>query len=242
MESELKKLWRLVFGDEEAFIDTFFERAYDPRRCRFLTEEGRVIAMAFWLDCAYRGQKMAYLYAVATHPEFRGRGLCTRLMGDIHKSLKEEGYWAAILRPAEAGLGKMYTGMGYESCCTVSEFSCKAGDKLEISRISAEEYGKRRRRFLPPEGVIQEGENLRFLSGLAEFYEGPGFLLAASREGERLNGIELLGDKTAAPGIVAALGCKSGRFRTSGGEGSFAMIRKLREDACVPGYLGLVFD
>ena len=34
---ELKKLWQEAFGDEEAYIDCFFDTAFSPDRCRCVT-------------------------------------------------------------------------------------------------------------------------------------------------------------------------------------------------------------
>lgn len=239
---ELKRLWRDAFGDEAAFIEAFFETAYAPENCRCITEEGTLAAMAYWLEGAYWGQKIAYLYAVATRSDFRGQGLCQKLLEDIHSLLKNRGYAAAMLRPGSEGLRRMYGKMGYADCCTAAEFSCEAGEKLPIREISPEEYGALRRKFLPMDGVIQEGESLAFLGRIAKLYAGADFLLAANVEGELLHGAELLGNREAAPGIAAALGCDRGEFRTPGGEAPFAMICPLTENAEIPGYLGLVFD
>lgn len=242
METDrLKALWREAFGDEDAFIDLFFEKAYDPRRSRSLTVEGNLAAMLYWFDCTYRGQKIAYVYAVATKQEFRGRGLCARLMEETHKALKDQGYAAAMLLPAGEDLRRMYGKMGYADCCTAAEFTCAAGGKTAVREISAEEFKLLRRKFLQSAGVIQEGENLDFLAALTKFYAGEDFLLAAATEGERLTAAELLGNKGKAPGILAALGCKTGTFRTPG-EGPDAMLCPLGADVQFPAYLGLVFD
>lgn len=238
----LKQLWQEVFGDDDFFVEAFFGTAFEPRRCRCITVDGTLAAMLYWLEGEYRGEKYAYIYGVATHPGFRGRGLCAWLMEDVHDLLARQGYAGAILRPAEDGLRRMYGKMGYVDCCAMRELSCSAGTPVPLREIDREEYGHLRRRYLPKDGLIQEGGNLAFLERLAGFYAGEDFLLTAWRAGERLNGIELLGNAHMAPGILAALGCKTGSFRTPGGEGAFAMMRSLREGAPVPGYLGFVFD
>ena len=55
-------------------------------------------------------------------------------------------------------------------------------------------------------------------------------------------GLELLGNKEAAPGILKALGCMKGRFRTPGKDQPFAMYLPLTETAEKPAYFGLAFD
>ena len=240
--NELKNLWQLAFGDSMEFIDLFFHTAYAPERCCFLTEDRQITAALYWLDCDVAGQKQAYLYAVATHPDHRGKGLCRQLMTNTHTLLKQQGYTGAMLRPADPELRKMYSKLGYQDCTSVSEFRCTAGSPIPLRKIGTEEYTRLRRQFLPDKGVLQEGVSLSYLASYCDFYAGVDFLLAGSAEGQVFHGTELLGNQTAAPGILAALDCKDGSFRCPGHELPFGMFLPLTEDAAVPGYLGLAFD
>ena len=90
--------------------------------------------------------------------------------------------------------------------------------------------------------MIQEGENLRFLSSMATLYAGEDFLLAAAEVDNTLWGMELLGNPDVAPGILKALGYGEGTFRLPGEEKSFAMYLPLSGDAQKPSYFGLAFD
>lgn len=239
---QLQTLWQLAFGDEEAFLHSFFAQVYRPERCRCAVIDGQAAAVLYWFDVEARGRKLAYLYAVATHPDLRRRGFCRALMEDTHALLTQLGYDGVLLLPAEAWLRPMYREMGYRDCCTVSQFSCTAGAPVPIRVIGPEEYARLRRNYLPDGGVIQEGKNLNMLSLLAETYAGGDFILAAAPEGEQLNGLELLGNRAAAPGILAALGYAAGTFRTPGGGTPFAMFRPLTEAVPAPTYFGLAFD
>ncbi len=242
MTEQLKQLWHLAFGDGEDFINLFFRTAYSPDRCLYLTEEGQVTAALYWLDCEYSGQKQAYIYAVATHPGHRGKGLCRKLMDKAHDLLKTQGYTAALLRPADEGLRRMYRKMGYRTATCVSEFDCTAGEALPVRQIGLQEYTLLRRRFLPSDGVMQEGVSLEYLAAYASFYAGEDFVLAGAAYGGSFTGMELLGNRKAAPGILAALGYENGSFRGPGHEIPFGMFLPLAENAAEPGYLGLVFD
>lgn len=242
MTDQLKRLWNLAFGDGIEFIDLFFQTAYSPDRCLYLTEEEQVTAALYWLDCEYRGQKQAYIYAVATHPEHRGKGLCRQLMDKAHEQLKSQGYHAALLRPADDGLRRMYRKMGYRVCTGVSEFDRTAGTAVPLRKIEPEEYGRLRRLYLPEDGVFQEGVSLDYLASYAQLYAGEDFLLAGIREEDTFWGLELLGNRQAAPGILGTLNCENGSFRCPGREIPFGMFLALTEDAKEPGYLGLVFD
>ena len=85
MINELKQLWHLAFGDGEEFIGLFFQTAYDPEKCLYLTEEGRITAALYWLDCEFQGQKQAYIYAVATHPDHMVEKYKALLAEDIYE-------------------------------------------------------------------------------------------------------------------------------------------------------------
>ena len=240
----LKQLWKTAFGDTEEFLAAFFETAFSPLRCRIALIDGETAGMLYWFDVTCRGQKMAYLYAVATHPSHRGKGVCRSLMADTHALLTQQGYTAALLVPQSEALRKMYAAFGYRSCTTVSETFCACGDRpVEIHRIDPVEFVRLRREYLPEGSILQEGENLRFLAAQVRFYRGSDFLLAAQEtEPDTLFGAELLGSTAAAPGILKALGCSQGTFRTPGTRMPFAMFLPLAADAAVPAYFGFPFD
>lgn len=238
----LKELWQLAFGDSEAFVNRFFADAYSPRRCRCAWEDGRLAGALYWFDAEFAGQKFAYLYAVATHPNFRRRGVCRALMADTLDCLTARGYDGALLLPQDGALREMYARMGFRDCCRVSEFACDAGEAAALRRVSKAEFARLRRVYLPPEGVLQEGASLSYLESYARFYAGEDFLLTAAPEKDSLTGMELLGNAAAAPGILGALGFPRGRFRTPGKDVPGAMFCPLKREAKAPGYFGLVFD
>lgn len=239
----LRTLWREAFGDTEEFLDAFQRTAMSADRCRCAVVDGQLAAALYWFDCSHNGRPVAYLYAVATAKAFQGRGICTALMKDTHRQLERLGYEEAILVPGDAGLARMYGKMGYRVCGGVRTFVCGAApEDVQLYRVDKEEYARLRRQLLPEGSVVQERENLDFLATMADFYAGPGFLLAAVKEGDRLEGIELLGNDAVAPAILEALGCGEGSFRTPGDE-PFAMYLPLGNSKLEPPtYFGLAFD
>lgn len=240
---QLLALWKSVFGEYGSFWEMFLETVFSPERCRCILDGEQIAASLCWLNAEYRGQRIAYIYAVVTNPAYRGQGLCRRLMDDTHRHLAELGYHTALLVPAAEGLREMYRKMGYRDCTTVSEFSCEAASAPVCLRaIGPAEYTRLRRNYLPEGGVVQEEENLTFLARQAEFFTGEDFLLAAYREDDALYGMELLGNVLSAPGILAALNCINGDFRAPGEEKPFAMCSPLLEGAVIPSYFGFAFD
>jgi predicted N-acetyltransferase YhbS len=238
---QLRLLWQEAFGDTDAFLDVFFSVAFAPERCRCVMENGQVAAALYWFSCESGGQPLAYIYAVATSMQFRGQGLCRKLMAHTHTQLKKLGYAGAILVPGDPGLRKMYRAMGYEDVTGVEHFSYKAGAPIPLERIDGEQYAALRRARLPQNAVLQEGENLRFLEKMARFYRGEDFILCAVQEEDRLTALELLGNTAAASGIVAALGCREGTF-TVPGEEPFAMGMAFTPDFQKPTYFAFAFN
>ena len=240
----LRKLWQEAFGDSDDFLDAFFRTAFAPQRCRCVYVDGALAAALYWFDCEYDGKRLAYVYAVATAKKFRGRGICRALMADTHGHLEKLGYQAAVLVPAQPGLFAFYGAMGYTPCCAAREFVCAPGEEpAVVYPVDTDAYAKLRRQLLPAGGIVQEGENLRFLQTQVKLYAGQGILLAGNEEDGVFRAAELLGDHTAAPGILRTLGCVRGSFRVPGASAPYAMYHPLGNSRLSPPeYLGFVFN
>lgn len=80
-EAELKKLWQAVFHDSEEFIDAFFKTLYAPGlACVALDNDDLIISAGYCLPgVVARGRKCSYIYAMATYPAYRGRGVAARI-------------------------------------------------------------------------------------------------------------------------------------------------------------------
>lgn len=239
---DLRRIWKEAFGDSDEAIDAFWRTAFSPNRARIALMDDAPVAALYWFECTYHGQRLAYLYAIATDRSFRGRGICKQLMEDTHRHLKYLGYAGALLVPSEHGLFDFYRKMGYETCSAVEDFDCTGEEReLLITPIDKAEYATLRRTYLPIGGVIQEGETLDFLEMWEQFWKGEDFLLTGHRIGDCLIGAELLGNVAAASRIVHVLGCKRGSFRTVGACRPFAMYHPF-DNTYAPTYFGLALD
>jgi len=164
-------------------------------------------------------------------------------MADTHRHLASLGYSGVLLVPQKESLRAMYAGFGYRDATTIGECFCAAVPESQpMHPIDREEYERLRREFLPEDAVVQEGVSLHFLEGYAKFYKGLSFLLCAVPDGDSLMGIELLGDRDAAPKILCSLGFQQGTFRFPGSKKPFAMFLALKPGAIAPSYFGLAFD
>ena len=242
-EAALRRLWKEAFGDSDAFLDIFWATAFSPSRCRCVTEGDRVLSALYWFDASCRGERLAYLYAIATAESQRGKGLCRRLMEDTHRLLREKGYRGALLVPSEPSLFGFYGRLGYQTATYIEEISAQASERaISLHPLTGTEYAHLRRRYLPEGGVVQEGEALALLEKSASFYRGEGVLLAVECEKGRARLAELLGDAALLPDILCALRCKEGSARTVGEGRPFSMLLPLAPEAPCPSYFGLALD
>ncbi len=237
----LRHLWQQTFGDTDAFLQRFYSVAFSPERCRCVCIEGTPVAALYWFDCRIEDRKVAYLYAIATAAAHRRKGLCRALLADTHRHLAAQGYAGAVLVPAEQSLFTYYEKQGYRPFGGTQTLTCDAtGQPAELKTLSVTEYATLRQQYLPDGGVVHSGAALELLAGQARFYAGEDFVLCAYQEEDTLLAAELLGNTSGIAGIVAALDCKKGVFRTCG-PNPFAMYFPFT-DAPIPTYFGLALD
>lgn len=240
---QLVQLWQEAFGDTEEFIDGFFCTAFSPARCRCMIINKKVAAALYWMDVRLGKQRFAYIYAVAVEEKRRGKGLGKALLEDAQSHLALRGYDGVLLVPGSESLRGYYEKLGYSTCTYVHEFPAQAGEMpVALQRIDREAYARLRCRMLPEGSGWEEEENISFLETMAFFYQGENLLLAAHAENGKLWCPELLGDVSAAPGILKALNCAEGHFRTPGDTFPFAMFLPLRSEALPPKHLSFAFD
>ena len=241
MTTDFKDLWIEAFGDSRSFVDNFFATGFSPERCRYIRTEQQLACALYWFDVTCAGEKLAYLYAVATAKNLQNKGYCRRLLHHTHQQLKRQGYTGALLVPGDERLLHFYRKLGYRVCSCVREFTCHADGAIPLRCIPKSEYAALRNKFLPANAVVQTGPTLDFLSTFCSFFTGDGWLLAGSIHQGVLQVQEFLGDSRFAPSITATLGAKIGHFRTPGTEKPFAMYYPL-QDAPAPQYFGLALD
>lgn len=206
----LRALWQEAFGDTDAFLDTFFSTAFSPERCLCIVKDKHIAAALYWFECEYKGQPLAYIYAVATAKAYRGNGLCKKLLEATHHKLNNEGYIGALLVPGSKSLFQFYSKLGYQTCCyrhiyeynlnshtgnidyTRSNITQMPADSFSLEEISASEYALLRKNLLPANSIIQEKENLTFLQTQLTFYKSNDFIFAAHTAEQVLYCPELL--------------------------------------------------
>ncbi len=124
-KNSLSALWNRVFGDSYEHINRIFEDEYKNDILCFAHIENEKAVSAFYLlrSClrfdgnSYNGW---YLYAAATLPEYRSKGLMGRLIKEAQQFCINEGYDYISLVPADEELYGYYGSFGFHEamyCC-----------------------------------------------------------------------------------------------------------------------------
>lgn len=150
MLSQLKNIWQKCFGDDEKYIDMYFGGRFKKGRCLVYIENDVPCAMLVIYDAKIKisGEYMpvSYIYGVATHPEYQGRGISTKLLEYARELISAEGGFS-VLAPATNELIEFYKKRGYYKSFFVKQAEWDVSEsniKAEISDVSAEEYKKLR--------------------------------------------------------------------------------------------------
>lgn len=110
---QMKALWEEAFGDDGEFIDTFFRSFLKKDTCLVAECEGRVVSAMYILEgfrtYPYRKNVLTagYSYALATHPDYRGRGIGKAVYKAVTEKILEKHDMALVL-PAEESLYPFY--------------------------------------------------------------------------------------------------------------------------------------
>lgn len=241
---QLKRLWSEAFGDTDDFIELFFSRGFSSERSLCVYDNGAVTSALYWFDCYLGKERVAYIYGVATKKSYRKKGLSTALLKRTHEQLSGSGYSGAILVPAEERLFSFYGKLGYTECCFINSSEYPAAKvPIPLKKISTNEYFALRKKYLPQNSLEFDNNCLLFLDSIADFYKNESFILAKSKDSEKLKIIEFLGDKGYISSAIASLGFCVGALRSFGKSKPFAMYYPLKKNIKIyPQYLGFAFD
>ncbi len=123
----LVDLWNKVFGDSEEYISLFFDKAYYDSECFAEITDGKIVSAFYLLKCTikYEGKEYCgrYLYAAATLPEYRGKGIMSKLIKEAIIYGKSHNLDFIALVPADNGLYDYYGRFGFVDSMYKYEYS-----------------------------------------------------------------------------------------------------------------------
>ena len=269
-----RELWQLAFGDAGAYVDNFYNTYYQPERMLVLEEDGQVQAMTAWFDTALSvpgraPARAAYLYAVATHPAARGRGLAGELLAGADQFFRAWNIPAVTTVPAEPSLHRFFGQNGFRECFVHGQFQAETAGPVpealpRLEPIPPAVYaGLREARLAETAHIVLPAEAAAYQAGACALTPGGGLYALEAPRGAAVLCAEGMEDGTLLvkellcvredldwvlarlPGLLPGW---SGTYRTPWGGVPFGMLKwldPLREaawDWSSTAYLGLAFD
>lgn len=158
----LKRLWKESFGDEDAFIDSFFEMLYQDQNVLLEEKDGMLLGASFFLPgrifTEAGWQDIRYVYALAVYPEYRGQKIATRLLDEAGERYKTP----MITEPADTGLAdRFYQPYGFQKsfyldyCETNLLVQMPEPEGWQIKPVGAAEYFGLREKYFRKTGYVE---------------------------------------------------------------------------------------
>lgn len=210
-----RQLYQTAFAEETLlFGNTLFEK-FAPRHLCVIEENGKPLSMLFSIPYPIQTKKgileARYLYAIATDPAARGKGLATKLLRqEMAKGLP------LFLRPSSPSLFAFYQKVGFLPFSPMVEIEGNAEyDTCEALSLNAAAYLAQRTAFLTTPYATPTANflSLHFLFGGAIGVPGK-YAALYEIHNKTVLFKEWLGNPEFAPGAAAKLGALHYRLRT----------------------------
>ncbi len=206
----LKALWQTAFDDSKESLDFFFENTVSPDRVLAVFQNGKPVSALYMLESEIIKDKKTYsayyVYAVCTHPDYRGKGLMKSLFEELFKVAKTRNVDYLFLVPEEAYLFNIYEKLGFKKGFSYSEKVVFKKDfindsKNQIRKLTYKNY----RKILfessvnVPLAILKETTFNSFFNSVSgevktAFIENEGYALYEETE-EKLTVYELFGNE-----------------------------------------------
>ena len=146
-KKEFYRLWKICFGDSDAFCDWFFSHRYAPDSSVVLETEGEIVScmQAFPYSIRIRGKEIpgAMLCGVSTHPDHRKKGYMGEIFRYEMNHLREKG---CIVAPHTPAVLPSYFSFGHLPVADASYLECDCVPKgkaaVRLHPIKETDWGK----------------------------------------------------------------------------------------------------
>lgn len=146
-KEEVKKLWKLCFGDSDEFIAMYFRLRYNDEVSMTIRREGRIVSALQMIPypLTFQGEELqaSYISGACTHPDFRSKGVMKALLIASFEEMARRNIPLSFLIPAESGLYHYYARTGYAPAFfrtqTVQHYShaIEEGGALQFTHTTA---------------------------------------------------------------------------------------------------------
>ena len=206
----LKALWKTSFDDAEESLASFFKKTVSTERVLAVFNAGNPVSALYMLESEIVKDKKTYsayyIYAVCTHPDFRGKGLMKSLFEELFKVAKSRNIDYLFLVPEEDYLFRVYEKLGFKNGFSYSKKTLSRKTLNDIENIKTQkftyEYYRKCIEKNPKEvpfAILKETTFNSFFNSISGevktvFVEGEGYALYEETE-DKLIIFELFGNK-----------------------------------------------
>ena len=136
LKKDVIHIWKTCFPDDSYdFTEFYFRRKYKNENTLVWLENGKAVACLQMLpyNITYFGHilPVAYISGAATLPEFRNKGIMKKLLTFSFQEMQKRQIPLSALIPQEPWLFDFYSGLGYETVFSYSEFKLQSNNAFE---------------------------------------------------------------------------------------------------------------
>ncbi|MDU6249630.1 MAG: GNAT family N-acetyltransferase, partial [Paeniclostridium sordellii] len=99
----IKDIWNYCFGDEEAFVDYYFNNKYKAKNTILIEEDGDLMSSLqlnqYKIKLNNNTYDTSYIVGVSTYPDARGKGYMKDMMDFSLNELYKKGQLVSLLMP-----------------------------------------------------------------------------------------------------------------------------------------------
>ena len=207
----LKELWQTSFDDSKESLDCFFRNTVSPDRVLAIFENNKPVSALYMLESEIikdnKTYSAYYIYAVCTHPDFRGKGLMKSIFEELFKVAKSRNIDYLFLVPEEEYLFKLYEKLGFKngfsySLKTLYKINFSNNPTTKNEKLTYDNYRRsiKENPKTVPVAVLKETTFNSFFGSVSGevkkvFVENEGYALYEETE-EKLTVFELFGSES----------------------------------------------
>lgn len=145
IKGDMRELWKDTFHDSSRYIDIVFETYFTPDNIFVRYDKNRLIASLLCVPYEFQilteDEKKTritgmYLCGLATHTDYRRRGIMAELMLEAERSSAERGFDLSFLIPADSHLREYYTRKGYRNASFRKSVTMNGRKSIDSIRLN----------------------------------------------------------------------------------------------------------
>ena len=177
----LKELWQTAFDDSREHLDFFFKNTVSCDNALVCFDSDKPVSALYMLESEILTEEKTcsayYIYAVCTHPDFRGKGLMKGLFEELFNVAKSRNIDYLFLVPEEKYLYKIYEKLGFRTGFSYSQKTLFKRDfnnvqNTAIQELTYEIYRRIIKENLPPRNCSTVARRFYCTSGMTRNWGG----------------------------------------------------------------------